>query len=77
MSSMTAAKLGWGWCRKTTRRGMYVRKKGSDAYAYLSSKLVLLDHEGYSVKSEGIDGQARGGARRPVYVKCTHTTRFL
>ena len=37
----------------------YVRKKGSDAYAYLPSELVLLDHDGYSVENEGIDVQAR------------------
>ena len=48
MSSMTAANLGWRWCCKGETRE-YVRKKGGDAYAYLASELVLLDHERYRV----------------------------
>lgn len=77
MSSMTAAKLGRGWCRKTRERGEYVRKNASEAYTYISSYLVwsFVDH-GDMWKSEGIDRQARRG-RRPVYVKCTHSTRFF
>ena len=49
----------------------YVRKKGSEAYAYIPSDLVLLDHDGYSVENEGIDVQA-GRGRRPVYVRAMH-----
>jgi hypothetical protein len=37
----------------------YVRKNGSEAYAYLPPELVLLEHhDGYSVENEGIDVQA-------------------
>jgi hypothetical protein len=75
MSSMTAAKLGWCWCRKPNRGGEYIRKNASNAYTYLSSEFVLFKHEGCGVKSEGIDGQA-GRRRGPVYVECTPSTRF-
>ena len=58
MSSITAAKLdGVGVGRPGTRRE-YVRKDGGEAYAYVSSYLVLLEHGGHSVRGEGIDGQA-------------------
>ena len=41
----------------------YVRKNGSEAYAYLPSELVLLEpHEGYSVENEGY--RCTGGAER-------------
>ena len=73
---MTAVKLGSGWYRKTSRSGEYVRKYAGKANTYLSSKLVLLDHEGCGVKSEGIDGQARQTEGGPVYPDYTPSTRF-
>ena len=77
MSSITAAKLdGVGVGRPGTRRE-YVRKDGGEAYAYVSSYLVLLEHGGHSVKGEGIDGQATRVGGGLYMRKCTHPTRFL
>lgn len=67
---------GLVWQEEGTRE--YVRKKGSEAYAYLASELVLLDHDGYSVENEGIDVQVRR-REEALYMseQCTHSTRFL
>lgn len=59
-----------------TRRE-YVRKDGGEAYAYVSSYLVLLEHGCHSVKGEGIDGQATRVGGGLYMRKCTHSTRFL
>jgi len=51
-------KPGMGLVSQEEGTREYVRKKGSKAYAYLPSELVLLDHAGYNVENEGIDVQA-------------------
>jgi hypothetical protein len=52
-------KPGMGLVSQEEGTGEYVRKNGSEAYAYLPPELVLLEHhDGYSVENEGIDVQA-------------------
>lgn len=52
-------KPGMGLVSQEEGTREYVRKNGSEAYAYLPPELVLLEHhDGYSVENEGIDVQA-------------------